>query len=68
MIKKTSKTLYYMKIMVCKLPPGGGYGTLPGHWPKMIFRLRRGQKMEILTFKTCSISMFFVSIAYTAGF
>ena len=23
MFKKTSKTLYYMKIMVCKIPPGG---------------------------------------------
>ena len=24
MFQKTSKTLYYMKIMACKIPPGGG--------------------------------------------
>ena len=35
MFQKTFKTLYYMKIMACKIPPGGGGGseTLSGHWP-----------------------------------
>ena len=31
MFQKTSKTLYYMKISVCKIPPEGS-GTLSGHW------------------------------------
>ena len=34
MSQKTSKTLFYMKIMVCKIPPGGGGSeTLSGQWP-----------------------------------
>ena len=34
MFQKTSKTLFYMKIIVCKIPPGGGgSGTLSGYWP-----------------------------------
>ena len=32
MSQKTSKTLFYMKIMVCKIPPGGSE-TLSGQWP-----------------------------------
>ena len=32
MFHKKSKTLFYMKIMVCKIPPGGS-GTLSGQWP-----------------------------------
>ena len=32
-LKKTSKTLFYMKIIVCKIPPGGRSGTLSGHCP-----------------------------------
>ena len=32
MFQKTSKTLFYMKIMVCKIPPGGSE-TLSGQWP-----------------------------------
>ena len=34
MFQKISKTLFYMKIMVCKIPPGGSE-TLSGHWPTM---------------------------------
>ena len=36
MFQKTSKTLFYMKIMVFKIPPGGRSGTLSGHWPKRV--------------------------------
>ena len=31
MFQTTSKTTFNMKIMVCKIPPGGE--TLSGHWP-----------------------------------
>ena len=37
MFQKTSKTLFYMKIMVCKIPPGGGV-TLSGQWPNKSIR------------------------------
>ena len=36
MFQKTSKTLFYMKIMVLKIPPGGV--TLSGQWPNKIIR------------------------------
>ena len=33
MFQKTSKTLYYMKIIVCEIPLEVGSGTLSGHLP-----------------------------------
>ena len=44
MFQKISKTLYYMKIMVCKIPPGGGAEPFLAPWPNLHVKAAQGDQ------------------------